>query len=447
MGCARALPAAVSLPDDPLAVPSASGIDWEAIHTLEAAVQAICGTDPLCRRPRLPRPDQLAHVADGEVLTATVAELASAERRQADLPAALQRLEGGNPGTVVVPLLRGYRLGVADRLVVDLRSAGPTEPRWLELAPLLTSLTPVGERTTAPTANPLAFLEREGQAFPVAARAAGDRWALTGWLASPDLPVGPAAAALQGAPYDALRRTGTARLLAARAAGGEADPDAGLEDLRHATLLSLQRAAADRHTEQGAWADTRRAEGAALGVEDPIAALLDRAVERLLPAAGLDRAAGGALVALTARRLGKGCDWPPCQGLDRVETLAAAEAWGPEIAGLARTWRAIALKDAVDAMEVGHDTALFRMALVDLVDALLGTSAGPIAADLLAWRTPAPEVWSQLGAALGNPAPDTWDELRIPLGAHLAAEARLAAEGAPPEAAERLERIARRAVP
>lgn len=443
LACSRQLPTALSLPGaagEVAAAPAAA-----PITDAPSALAWVIRGDPLCRRPRLPTPDQLDGIAGTEALADAGETIAGLEGPGRDLIGGLRLQEDQHPGTAVVGMTRGYRLGIADRLLATWQG-DLSSPELAQLAPLLTPLAP-DPTLDRRMRHPLTFLTTDGQPLPQALRAYGDRWVLEGWLDGPGIPLGPIRDALAATPYDDLRASALGQLVVARADGRSGDPVAGLADLRQATALALQRAAADRHAEQGAFSDARRAAGEALGTDDPVRFLLQRAAARLTAAGADPRAAGGALVAITALRLQRTCERAPCSGLDRTATLARGEAWSDDLADVARAWRVIALKDAIDSMDVGHDTVVFERALVDLVDALAGTGAPPLRASLLTHRAPEPEVWAVLGAAVGDPTPSTWDDLRVPLGTHLADEARLALAVATDDTRPLLDRILRRAVP
>jgi hypothetical protein len=411
--------------------------------TREEAVRLVVAGDPLARRTNLPDPGILSDVREVDALREVLIELRAMESGQADATTRLQllatRYRTGEP----VAVLRGYRLQLADRLL-GIHSGDPDHEALAALTPLLTRLRP-DEDSTVVGRHPFAVLAGE-LSFPEAVRQHGDRWTLLGWLSAPDVPLRPVAEALQAAPYDALRASKLGRLVLARAAGASAPHAQALADLRRATSLSLQRAAADRDKEQAAYADARKAAGDELGTTNPAPLLLDRALEGFIDAAGEEEAVAGALIAYTGLRWLRACDWDPCAGVDRVEVLATVEDWSPKLDDLALTWKVIALKDALDGMDVGHDTVAFSNALVDLIDALVGTGASPVVSSMLARRTADPAVWKALGEAIGVEA-TTWEDARGALGQHLRAEAERASKLTTGAEAELLTRIARRAVP
>jgi hypothetical protein len=244
-----------------------------------------------------------------------------------------------------------------------------------------------------------------------------------------------------------LRATALGRLVQARASEAAGPVDDGLADLRRGTLLALTHVAADRDKEQIAWSDLRRETAAELGIDgDPVVFLLQRARERLTGAAGDDRAAGGALLAYQASRWLGACEPTPCQGVDRVDGMRAASRWHADLEGPARTWQVLALKAAIDGLDVGRDTVMYPRSMLDLADALLGTGAGPLDASILRRKGEA-AVWLSLGRAVGRDGTVDWADARV-AGAHLAAEARAAAKVEQDPAVDALlERIAARAIP
>ena len=106
-------------------------------------------------------------------------------------------------------------------------------------------------------------------------------------------------------------------------------------------------------------------------------------------------------------------------GLDRVDAINQTSRWHPEIAALSKTWMVIALKHAIDSMEVGKDSVLFPTLLVDLVDALIGTGAHSIDANILRKRTPDPSIWLAITRSLGDDEGTNWQDSRIQLIRHL----------------------------
>jgi hypothetical protein len=253
----------------------------------------------------------------------------------------------------------------------------------------------------------------------------GDRWVLAGWLDGPGIDLEPVSDALNAPPFDALRTTPLAQVVLARAAGIQGPTDAGLQDLQRAALRKE------------------------LGIDgDPVDALLARAADRLTDAAGLDLAAGGAVMAVQARRRYGACPDTPCQGLDRMDGVSAGARWHPTLARLARLWRVAALKDGVDGLDVARGTVRYPAAVVDLVDALIGagaTAPGPI---VLLQRSPDSATWLALARAVGAEQATTWEDARAALHAFARAEATAARDAETDrEVRELLDRVVKQLEP
>ena len=122
--------------------------------------------------------------------------------------------------------------------------------------------------------------------------------------------------------------------------------------------------------------------------------------------------------------------------------------WDPEVERLAALWQVIALKEAVDSMDVGHDTVIFPRAVLDLTDALLGTGAGPLDLSLLRKQSPDAQAWLEISRAVGTEGVTDWSETRAALGQHLRDQAQRASTLVDdPALADLLGRISSRAVP
>jgi hypothetical protein len=439
-GCSRKVPPHLQL--DPKPDASLAAVE---IVDIESAVKAIIGRDPLARSPSLVDPKKLEAIPGGAPLVAFVRGIRSLEQGVGPDERVLQQLEDEWRATAVVPLTRGYRLRIAENQLANTLIS--PEERHRQVAALLTPLNGGGPEDPTLPRGPLDWLLDQGG--DAAVRAYGDRWVVYGWLSDPAIPAGAVRDALAAPPYDGLRESEAGRLLFARATGQkEVDPASGLDDLRWATGLALQRAAADRDSEQTAWAKTKEEAAAQVGAAEPVEALLKRSFDHLVQGAGDDAAAGGALLASAALRWTDQCRSGPCTGLDRVETMQFASRWGDEVATLSAVWQVVALKESIDTLEVGRDTAMFSEALLDLSDALLGTGGGPLEMEMLRRRRPDPHVWLTVARAVGDEGITDWDGVRVALGHHLAAEARRAASLV--EDAEwkgMLERIDKRAVP
>ena len=413
------------------------------ITDLASALKVMVRKDPLARAPKLPDPAVLEPLDGAEPVSAYIRQILRLEKGDGQVQRDLQELEEEFPRTAVVALSRGYRLRVVENLIANIEPG--QESSESQILELITPLRSSGNEATLPR-PPLEWLVG-AEPLPTTVRNTSERWVLTAWLHGPNIPVQVIGPQMQTPLYDGLSQTPTGQLVLARVNRAEGPSDDGLTALRNATRLALTRAAADRDSEQADWSEKKKAAAAELGSDVPVAAYIDLALEPLIAAGGDDTAAGGALVAIGASRWEDSCAIQPCRGLDRVETIRAAEAWG-NIACDAETWQVIALKESLDTMDVGHDTVLFPRAMVDLADALIGTAAGPLEAQLVRRRTPDPAVWLALGRAVGTEAVTDWEGARVALGGHLEAQAKQAQAACDDdELAPLFERIIRRAVP
>ncbi len=430
--CARKLPDHLRLDDDRPAEEVAP------ITDPTSALRAVMGPDPLARSPRFP--EVAALEAAGEAaLVDYVRTMRAVETGAEPMDQGLSRLAEQHADTAVLALTRGYRLRIAENQLLN--TLLEPEAAHREVVALLTPLAP-GVQDPGLARQPLDFLGGSDRAL-----AYGERWVLEGWLTSPAVPVAVPAEALAAPQYDALRTSPAGRLIVARAERRAADATVALADLRRATVLALTRAAADRDAEQGAWADLKRQVAEEVGDQDPIGELLERAEAGLAADAGADRSAGGAVLAIAALRWIDRCPDEPCGGLDRVEQMAAAGRWDPEIRKLAAIWRVVALEEVVATLDSGRDTALFPEAAADLADALIGTGGQPLEVQVLRKSRPDAGVWLSVGRAVGEDGTTEWDAARVALGRHLQRVADEAAASSDDEARPLLERIARRAVP
>jgi hypothetical protein len=435
LGCPRPLPDHLRLDVPPASAPASASAAPVTDRT--SAVAAVLGADPLGRRAVLLDPARL----EGVPGTAPLAALLDAGRRaEAGGTEAIRlaAIERDHPGTEVVALARGLRLGLADGALASTVTADREAQRRA-----LSLVTPLAQGPDDPS-NPRGPLDWAGGEDGLLAIA--ERWVLAGWLDGPEVPVAPAAAALAASPFDTLRGRPLGRLVTARAAAPRADAAAAHADLALATHLSLLRVAADRDTEQGAWADEKRRHAEALGVSDPIRALLERSFEGLLADAGSPRSAGAALVAATALRILDRCPDAPCAGLDRTATLRSAARWDPEVGPIAGAWEIVLFDQTLATLHAGRDTGLFAIATVDLADLLVGSGA-PVDAALLAKSRPDPTVWLIAGRGVGEEGLTTWEDARVALGRALRDRATAVAASAAPDDRPLLERIAARAVP
>lgn len=435
-GCVRPLPDHLRVdapaPLAPPTTPSAPPTDRDS------ALAAVLGADPLARRPAARDPAAFAAIPGADATRAFLTALRELDTGR-DAVGPLAALEAALPGTEAVGLARGSRWRHADSVlhstVLDAAAAHRAA---------LSALTPLREGDPD-TRGPLSPLDLLGG--PEGLLRDGERWVLAGWLDGPDVPLGPVARALAPSPFDPLRERPLGRLIVARAEDRRADAAAAWADLERATHLSLVRVAADRDSEQGAWADERRAVATELGVQgDPVVALLNRAFDGLLADAGDPRSAGGALVAATALRIVGRCPDAPCAGVDRAVTLRRASSWHADVGRLGRAWEVVFWDQTLATLAAGRDTGLFATAVVDLADVLAG-AGDPVDGALIARDHPDPTVWLIAGRAVGVDGVVDWPDASVALGKHLQAAATAAAAESSPEDRGLCERIAKRAVP
>jgi len=409
-----------------------------------SALRALVGADPLVRSPELLDAETLQALSDAEPMIEFVEEVRALERGEGQAERAMQQLEEAHPRSAAVPLSRGYRLRVVENLLGNM--ALPEAQRNTSILALITPLRATSDDATL-NRGALDWLVAERSVDPIV-RAYAERWVLTGWLADPGLYLAPAAEALEADMYDGLSRSPTAAILVARHRGDTADTAAPLAALERATQLALEKAAADRDREQGAWAEHKKDVAEELGEDDPIHALLSSAATGFTAAAADDLGAGGALLALSAMRWRGRCDDAPCAGVDRVHTMGMARRFDPRLDALGHTWQVLALKEALDTMDVAHDTVMFSRGALEVLDAVLGTGGGPLDDQLLRKRRPDASLWLSLARAVGEEGVTDWEGARAALGRHLKREADAAAARAPDEQAQDLlQRISSRAIP
>lgn len=415
---------------------------------LSGALAALVGDDPLVRRPTAAAPERYAALPDG-------APLAAWARASRGAPSAtnLAAVERKSRGTAAVALVRGSALAIVEAQLLYL-GPNPHLPREEDLV-ALTWVSPLlpDDRPPPPDARaPLGWL---GPLDPADARKLllrfAERRVLLGWLDGPGIPLQAVAAAFAPGVHDRLLEEPAGALVHARGLGARAPERLaeGLALLTRATALALEDVTADRDAEQQAWRARREALRVELGVDpsqDPVSRLLDDAFAALVQDAADDRSAGLALVALTARRSRGPCPPGVCRDLDRTPTLARAEQWAPEVAPLARAWQAVALKAAVDTVEVSVDRPSFASVLPDLVDALIGTGEGNFPVGVLRRGGPSPQLFLDLSRGMGGPDQMDATGLLADLKARLVAVAARALEvSQPPEIQEPLTRVRERA--
>lgn len=408
------------------------------IADLDTLILAMVGRDPLGRTSGRVSV-KAAEAVDGGAPYAELLRLSEGLGAGGeDTLRSLRTLEAEHRGTPIVALSRGVRLREIEALVGSQTSLGGGQE-----AQVLALLTPLsaGDAQDDLPIRPLQWLAPSGPPRPQVLTL-GDRWVLTGWLDGPGPELQPVADALGTPPYDALRGTPAARLVLARAGGQDGPTGPGLEDLERAARALLVESVADTKRRREAAASTWASIGEELGSDAPRDALLARAETRLRGTAATDIGAGGALLALQARRIWGDCPDTPCIGVDRVEGMAAAGRWDPRLARLARWLQVAALHEAIDGVDVARGTVRYPAAALELTDALIGNGAVPPDTIVLRQRSPDPRTWLTLGRSVGTEQATTWEEARAALRGFAATQARNAIEGeTDPEVRRALERI------
>ncbi|MBT3223054.1 MAG: hypothetical protein HN348_28610 [Proteobacteria bacterium] len=421
--------------------------DAKDIENASDAVNYLVHHDPLVRAPpRLPS-TVVDGIDGGEPLAAYLQAIADLEKGEGDVSRVLQQLEEQWLNTPAVPLCRGYRLRVMETEITLKQESDEDAERKIAL--LLSPLQGKGEEAHLPR-RPLEWLSTSDLSLTDTIRHYADRWVLSGWLDGPEIPLTGVAQALQAPQFDELRTSTIGQIIVNRTKErASTDQFGDLDDLTQATFLALSHAAADRDGEQAAWSKQKREAAESLGTEEePEYFLLNRALAQLVPHSSNDTAAASALLTYQALRWHGRCSDSPCVGLDRMRTVNATKTWDGRVAALAGVWQVIALKEALDTMDVGHESVLFPKAMVDLLDALLGTTDGPFDLHLLRHGRPSSEVWQALGRSVGKDDTTDWPGVRAALGAHLAQQANEThALVSDDEWKQLLQRIERRAVP
>lgn len=396
-------------PDPPPAVDVAPPQD------LDQAIGQLLGRDPLARRPVLPEtapwPDPAL-----EAWLETV-------RAHPDDPATLDALEGRFPGSVAVPLGRGWRLAALELQASDGFAADRTAMAWLSV---LTASGP------APQSSALAWMPAT-QRIPYA-----EQRVLRGWLDGPDIPLRAVSDRMREPAFDRLTNSPEGQILHARAQGTPVGPAPDLAALEQLVTLFLEAAAADRNSEQARHQEHISALPTGGLIPQAAAVRAD-----LVAAASHPTGAGGALLAWEIERWSDDrC--PGCLGVDRVEGMARAARWDPALESLAAVAQIAALKDAIDGFEVGLEHNRFRPR--PLLDALTGTGAGPLPARLLERSRPDATVWLELSRACAGADGTSQEEALDHLYAWLVTQVDAAlATAPPPDQVVLLERIRSRA--
>lgn len=379
------------------------------VEDLPTAFAVTLAGDPLARRPRPPDDATLATFPGAEPLR----DFAALTRAAPTDPAAWSAFERERRGTLAVGLARGWRLGAVEAMIGPLAQGDEAAAR--------TALLWLSGLRDAPTLtvpySPWFFVG--DPVSPEQLRAYGERWALRGFLDGPDTPLEELARLLGDTTYDRLTSEIEGQVILSRASAPRPAPPAALGDLERLLGLFLERATADSDKEQAAHRARVLALPGASGA-DPLPAYARSVAAGLVPQAGDDEGAGGALLAVG---LARWLELRP-EALDRADTFAAAGRYSPRLQLWADVALAAALKDAIDRLEVGLKHERFAEALPRLADALLGLGA-PVDISLLERRAPIHGAWLTLTRAAGRPDGTTQEEgltaLRALLGARLAA--------------------------
>ena len=443
--CVMSAHCARHIPDHLLTTPPpTSQIDIStAVHPLDALLR----TDRWARYLLDDERTALWAQVPTEAQLAVSETLEDIEQRQADPAVALWRLERSWPATPLVPLTRAYRTRWADARWA-MHVEGPDTATDPNVA-LLTNLTP--GRPLPPGSAPAWSWLSPSTPDRAQIQHYADLWTLRGWMQHPKLQIHHVARGLSEHGPEPLLSSDESQWILHRAASTDASCASGTtsawDTTIEATSLALERAAADRDHEQAAWSDHRAQLQKRLQTsEDPIDVLLNMAWANLLDCAHRDREAGLALLVLEARRWNRGCTHG-CDGLDRMRGFETAGTWHPEVLPIAHSWRALAIKESIDTMDVGHDTVLFPVALYGLINVVAGLRGEPVSASLLQLRTGEELLWNQLGGHLGHTDATDWYTVKLGLLEQLHREATLASREAPPALRERLSQIAEGGAP
>ena len=367
---------------------------------LADAVTQLVGGDPLLRRPD-PRPEGWWNaVPGGEPIRAWQQVMMGGPTSVASL----DTLEITHADSIAVPLARGARLA---ELEAVLPTTEADEQGDRSLVVWLGSFTvkPVPGRSDV--RPPLGWLGSDRSTQRQALLDLMERSVLSGWLADPDLPLQPIAQAMAPASFDRLRATPEGALIAARA-GKHHSPDQAVSAqaaLIGATQLALVEAAADglRDRKKAQTLSQELAIQRGLGAgDDPLPGLLEDARIGFTADGGRPSSAGHAMVALAAQRIDGSCFHSPCTGVDRIGTLHLAAKQSPEVAPAAWAWRVIAVKTAVDRLQVSIEDALPTTVFPLIADLMVGEVGGRVPLSLLLQRSTGPEAALAITRGLGG---------------------------------------------
>lgn len=403
-------------------------------------ISTILQGDPLARHITWPTTSEWRTLSHLNAIAALVTVIEEIERGAGVASESLRVVETSWPDSEVVAMARGYRAKMVEGIISTASDQTVSDEDELQLLLLTSQLLSSSTNTEHESTGLLKIVFGEA---PILSWV--DGWVLRGWLSSPNVDLSAVGSALEVERFARLLETPEGALIHARFSQLEGDTSMGWSQLERASLLQLTKAAADRDSEQGAWADLRAVTAAELQTDDPVGTLLTEALSNLTAGASKDRATSGAIIAMSALRWTNRGQLHQRGGLDKIDFLRAADRFDSDQA-LTDIWRVIALKEALDTLDVGRETAMFQPGLVALVDALLGTGAGPVYTDTILQDAPSEVVWLAIGRAVGEEGATDWERARAALGAHLEIIAQRAArKSSSTEQKRLLMRIASRA--
>ncbi len=373
---------------------------------IEASLASLVRHDPLLRRPDPLTPEAWKDIPNGHAIEtwARVARTMNAS------PSDWMAVETATSGTVGVPLARGARLAALEVITGDLDEALQKEvAAWLGLTRVQ------AQPGTSTPRQPLDWVEgRTPDEKRKTVIHMAERSVLEGWFEHPQLDIQPAATAIEADAHTGIASSPYGQLLQARALR-LTDPDAGRTGrrfLHEATLMALKLAAADTDREQASVRVFRDEEEKRLGAP-PVAWNLEKARKSFTQDAASVETTGLALVTIGAERLENSCPDTPCGGLDRVASITRASSWGKAPLASAAAWHVIALKRALDTLEVSLDKPTLGRRLPQVADTLAGIDETQITLPFLRYRVAAPGLLVSISRmADGPPTSDQKEALQ-----------------------------------
>ena len=413
-----------TIPDHLLAAPKIAHTQEEVPPSGDAHIAWYLGPDPLARAVR--EMAQPTNVSEHQTYAPFFEARKTVEQQGADAGMLMQIVEERGRGTANVPFSRGYRLKAVETSLSHQIQQHESQQHNLLLATLSTPLrprpSPLNQTLAEQTTTLKSTDTSQGTLLSMM-----ENWVLLGWLDGPNISLHNLGELLQQPQYGRFADHPTAKLIQSRAANHNALPIRGEDSLRHATLLELTRAAADNDSEIAAWAEKQRVERTKIGGIDPIHYYLTDALKNLTESAGDDSAMANALVAMAGLEWTGFADQHRFHALHRVDVLSAAKRFDTTNP-MVNIWRTIALKEAIDTLDVGRNTSLFEDAVLNLIGVLISTGAGPFHVSVLTHETPSPELWLEIGRGMGAESTTDWERLRRDLGYLLRSQAKRARE-------------------